>query len=100
LDIGQWTIAIGNPFKQENTVTVGVLSAVGREIPVPGDENGKPFKLTDMMQTDTAINPGNSGARFATCAAKLSELTLQFLGSVKVWVTRFPSTRRKTSPTS
>ena len=61
LSIGQWVIAIGNPFGQANTVTVGVLSAVGREIPVPGGRNGQPFKLTDLMQTDTAINPGNSG---------------------------------------
>jgi len=59
--IGQWVIAIGNPFGQANTVTVGVLSAVGREIPVPGGRNGQPFKLTDLIQTDTAINPGNSG---------------------------------------
>ena len=59
--IGQWVIAIGNPFGQANTVTVGVLSAVGREIPVPAGRNGQSFKLTDLMQTDTAINPGNSG---------------------------------------
>lgn len=61
LSIGQWVIAIGNPFGQANTVTVGVLSAVGREIPVPGGRGGQPFKLTDLIQTDTAINPGNSG---------------------------------------
>jgi serine protease Do len=61
LDIGQWTIAIGNPYGQENTVTVGVLSAVGRTLPVPASEGGQAFSLTDMMQTDTAINPGNSG---------------------------------------
>lgn len=61
LPIGDWTIAIGNPFAQENTVTVGVLSAVGRTLPVPANERGEAFSLTDMMQTDTAINPGNSG---------------------------------------
>ena len=62
LDIGQWTIAIGNPFGQENTVTVGVLSAVGRTLPVPPEAGrGEAFDLTDMMQTDTPINPGNSG---------------------------------------
>lgn len=60
LDIGQWAIAIGNPFAQANTVTVGVVSAVGRAIPVPG-HNGNPLQLTDMIQTDAAINPGNSG---------------------------------------
>ncbi len=61
LPIGDWAIAIGNPFAQENTVTVGVLSAVGRTLPVPANERGEAFSLTDMMQTDAAINPGNSG---------------------------------------
>ena len=61
LDIGQWTVAIGNPFGQENTVTVGVLSAVGRKLPVPPEAGRDAFELTDMMQTDTPINPGNSG---------------------------------------
>jgi serine protease Do len=61
LPIGDWTIAIGNPFGQANTVTVGVLSAVGRTLPVPESVRGEAFALTDMMQTDTAINPGNSG---------------------------------------
>lgn len=61
LAIGQWLIAIGNPFGQANTVTVGVLSAIGREIPVPGGRGGAPFKLSGLLQTDTAINPGNSG---------------------------------------
>ncbi len=61
LHIGQWMIAIGNPFGQANTVTVGVLSAVGRELPVPGGQNKRAFVLKDLLQTDTAINPGNSG---------------------------------------
>ncbi|HEX8832991.1 MAG TPA: trypsin-like peptidase domain-containing protein, partial [Abditibacteriaceae bacterium] len=61
LAIGEWAIAIGNPFAQANTVTVGVVSAVGRTIPVPGGKDGQSFQLTDMIQTDAAINPGNSG---------------------------------------
>lgn len=61
LAIGEWAIAIGNPFAQANTVTVGVVSAVGRTIPVPGGRDGQGFQLTDMIQTDAAINPGNSG---------------------------------------
>ena len=68
LDIGQQTIAIGNPFGQENTVTKGVLSAVGRTLPVPPDAGRDAFELTDMMQTDTPINPGNSGGPL--CNAK------------------------------
>ena len=61
IKIGQWSIAIGNPFAQANTVTVGVISATGRTIPVPDEKNGGTFQLTDMLQTDAAINPGNSG---------------------------------------
>jgi serine protease Do len=64
LAIGEWAIAIGNPFAQENTVTVGVISAVGRQVgpaPLPGGRPGETIRLTDMIQTDAAINPGNSG---------------------------------------
>jgi serine protease Do len=63
LRIGEWAIAIGNPFAQANTVTVGVVSAVGRQIgpaPMPGKPN-ETITLYDMIQTDAAINPGNSG---------------------------------------
>lgn len=51
--VGDWAIAIGNPFGFENTVTVGIVSAKARDI-----DQG-PY--TDFIQTDAAINPGNSG---------------------------------------
>ena len=60
LSIGDWVIAIGNPYGQANTVTVGVVSAVGRTISGPGHD-GKMVELKDLIQTDAAINPGNSG---------------------------------------
>ena len=61
LEIGQVVIAIGNPLGFENTVTEGVLSAIGRRL--PGGEPGqtRPIPLDDLLQTDAAINPGNSG---------------------------------------
>ncbi len=52
---GDWVVAIGNPFELSNTVTVGVVSAVGRQTPV---SNGR---WEDFIQTDAAINRGNSG---------------------------------------
>lgn len=57
LEIGEWAIAIGNPLGFQHTVTVGVISAIGRKIPKP-DGSGY---YTGLIQTDAAINPGNSG---------------------------------------
>ncbi|HEX6836896.1 MAG TPA: Do family serine endopeptidase [Polyangia bacterium] len=55
LQVGEWMIAIGNPFGLDHTVTVGVLSARGRS----GFQGGGHFE--DFLQTDASINPGNSG---------------------------------------
>ncbi|MDM0103348.1 DegQ family serine endoprotease [Variovorax sp. J22R24] len=53
LKVGEWVLAIGSPFGFENTVTAGVVSAKGRSLP---DDGYVPF-----IQTDVAVNPGNSG---------------------------------------
>ena len=53
IEIGQWAIAIGNPMGYQHTVTVGVISATGRQLRGTGYE--------DLIQTDAAINLGNSG---------------------------------------
>src|SRR5262249_27330961 len=63
LMIGEWLVAVGNPFayllgNAEPTVTVGVVSATGRNILPTGEQPGL---YLDMIQTDAAINPGNSG---------------------------------------
>ena len=57
---GDWAIAIGNPYGFEHTVTVGVVSALGRPIEVP-TERGQIRHYSNLIQTDAAINPGNSG---------------------------------------
>lgn len=57
---GQWAIAVGNPFGLEHTVTVGVISALGRPIQVPGSGN-QVRTYQNLIQLDAAINPGNSG---------------------------------------
>ncbi len=54
MDVGDWVIAVGNPFGLSETVTVGVISAVGRS-------NVHIAAYEDFIQTDAAINPGNSG---------------------------------------
>ncbi|MEC4985168.1 MAG: HhoA/HhoB/HtrA family serine endopeptidase [Oscillatoria sp. PMC 1068.18] len=54
---GEWAIAIGNPLGLDNTVTVGIISALGRS----SSQVGVPDKRVSFIQTDAAINPGNSG---------------------------------------
>ena len=62
LEVGQLVIAIGSPLGEfTNSVTSGVLSAIGREIQVPDEQTGRVHTLTNLLQTDAAINPGNSG---------------------------------------
>lgn len=57
LQVGQLTIAIGNPYGQDFTMTTGIVSAVGRTIP----SSRSSFSIPEVIQTDAAINPGNSG---------------------------------------
>ncbi|YAI81459.1 MAG: HhoA/HhoB/HtrA family serine endopeptidase [cyanobacterium endosymbiont of Rhopalodia sterrenbergii] len=57
LKVGDWAIAVGNPVGLDNTVTLGIISTIGRS----AAKAGIPDKRLDFIQTDAAINPGNSG---------------------------------------
>jgi len=57
--VGEWVVAIGNPFGLQNTVTVGVISAKERALPGIRGWNNRIYQ--HMLQTDASINPGNSG---------------------------------------
>ncbi len=57
LAVGQMAIAIGNPFGEQNTLTVGVISGLGRTL----TSTRRMFSIPNVIQTDAAINPGNSG---------------------------------------
>jgi Do/DeqQ family serine protease len=60
--VGQIAIAIGNPFGLEGTMTVGIVSAMGRTLPANStDQSGLAYSIPDIIQTDAPINPGNSG---------------------------------------
>ncbi len=70
--IGEWVLAVGNPFNLESTVTAGIISAIGRNINILGrNQRGNPFSreqnqnaispIESFIQTDAAVNPGNSG---------------------------------------
>lgn len=66
LQVGQKVFAIGNPFGLDQSLTTGVISALGRQIE---SVNHRPIK--DMIQTDAAINPGNSGGPLLDSAGRL-----------------------------
>ncbi len=61
VEVGQIAIAIGNPFGERNTLTVGVVSGLGRSLSGPRSNQGGRFAITNVIQTDASINPGNSG---------------------------------------
>lgn len=60
IEIGQWVLAIGNPYGYDHTLTMGVISATERPITIENDE-GEAQVYEHMLQTDASINPGNSG---------------------------------------
>lgn len=66
LEVGQSVFAIGNPFGLDWTMTSGIISALGREIP-----SGTGGLIADLIQTDAAINPGNSGGPLVDSAGRL-----------------------------
>ncbi|UJF34548.1 S1C family serine protease [Paenibacillus hexagrammi] len=59
VNVGDWVVAIGNPYGFDHTVTVGVLSAKERPISIPDSKGTREYK--HLLQTDASINPGNSG---------------------------------------
>lgn len=61
--VGEWVVAVGNPFNLTSTVTAGIISAKSRNINIINrrTENGEDVSIESFIQTDAAINPGNSG---------------------------------------
>ncbi len=68
--VGQPVVALGAPLGLSGTVTSGIVSALGRTVPVPGD-NGQNAILANAIQTDASINPGNSGGALVDCKGAL-----------------------------
>ena len=66
LRVGQGSLAIGNPFGLDHTLTTGVISGIGREVKSP---IGRP--ISNVIQTDAAINPGNSGGPLLDSSGKM-----------------------------
>jgi serine protease Do len=67
VNIGQWVLAVGNPFNLTSTVTAGIVSAKGRNINIVNNQ----FPIESFIQTDAAINPGNSGGALVNTKGQL-----------------------------
>jgi len=65
--VGEWAIAIGNPFDLGPTASIGLVSALNRDFPEPQGD----YYYRDMIQTDAAINPGNSGGPLVDAAGQV-----------------------------
>lgn len=66
LKVGEWVLAVGNPFNLTSTVTAGIVSAKGRGISMGGGS-----KIESFIQTDAAVNPGNSGGALVNTKGEL-----------------------------
>ncbi len=75
LKVGEWVLAIGNPFGLEHTVTAGIVSAKGRQLGVGGNVP----EYQDFIQTDAAINRGNSGGPLVNMKGEVIGITSNIL---------------------
>jgi serine protease Do len=82
--VGQLAIAIGNPFGLQGTMTMGVVSAVGRSLPVASNQaEGPSYTIPDVIQTDAPINPGNSGGVLVDDTARVIGVTSAIISPVQ-----------------
>ena len=71
LRVGEWVLAVGNPFNLTSTVTAGIVSAKARDINLSNSNN----KIDSFIQTDAAVNPGNSGGALVNVRGELIGIT-------------------------
>ena len=75
LKVGEWVLAVGNPFMLSSTVTAGIVSAKGRRLSDPSQSLGRNgrqrLNIESFIQTDAAVNPGNSGGALVNTAGEL-----------------------------
>lgn len=90
LNVGEWVLAVGNPFKLNSSVTAGIVSAKGRDINI-FDRQG----IESFIQTDAAINPGNSGGALINTQGKvigINTAILTYSGKYEGFSFAIPST--------
>ena len=71
LAIGEWVLAVGNPFNLTSTVTAGIVSAKARNINLLNNPNKNVVPIESFIQTDAAVNPGNSGGALVNTSGQL-----------------------------
>ena len=67
VEVGEWVMAVGNPFRLRATVTAGIISALGRDVQIIDDR----MRIESFIQTDAAINKGNSGGALVNTSAQV-----------------------------
>ena len=78
LQVGEQVIALGNPFGLTNTMTSGIISALGRQLDAPSN-----YVIVDVIQTDAAINPGNSGGPLLNVKGEVIGMNTAIISSVE-----------------
>jgi serine protease Do len=71
IQVGEWVLAVGNPFNLTSTVTAGIVSAKARNINIIGSRNREVIPIESFIQTDAAVNPGNSGGALVNTRGEL-----------------------------
>lgn len=67
VDVGEWVLAVGNPFQLRSTVTAGIVGALSRDVQIINDD----YRIESFIQTDAAINRGNSGGALVNTSGEL-----------------------------
>src|SRR5699024_4423885 len=67
VEVGEWVLAVGNPFRLRSTVTAGIVSALSRDMQIIQDR----MRIESFIQTDAAINKGNSGGALVNTSGEL-----------------------------
>jgi serine protease DegQ len=76
-EVGESVIAVGNPLGLESSVTLGIVSGLQRDLPVPVAAGGQ--ALVDLIQTDAAISPGNSGGALVNAGGEVVGMTVAYI---------------------
>lgn len=71
VNVGEWVLAVGNPFNLTSTVTAGIVSAKARNINIISAKEGSNAPIESFIQTDAAVNPGNSGGALVNTKGEL-----------------------------